>query len=62
MAYSITSFQNNLTNSLVALDTNFITYGALVPIPCSIVGTKHADTDSECCRASTDFDDFCLFE
>jgi len=40
MAYSITQFQNNLTNSLVALDTNFITYGALVPIPCSIVGTN----------------------
>ncbi len=40
MAYSITQFENNLTNSLVALDNNFTTFGALVPIPCSIIGTN----------------------
>src|SRR6266852_3503590 len=40
MVYSITQFENNLTNSLVALDNNFITYGALVQIPCSITGTN----------------------
>ncbi len=40
MVYSITQFENNLTNSLVALDNNFITFGALVPIPCSITGTN----------------------
>lgn len=40
MAYSITQFENNLTNSLVALDNNFVTFGALVPIPCSIAGTN----------------------
>jgi len=40
MAYSITQFENNLTNSLVALDNNFITFGALVPIPCGIAGTN----------------------
>jgi hypothetical protein len=38
MAYSITQFENNLTNSLVALDNNFTTFGALVPIPCTIAG------------------------
>jgi hypothetical protein len=38
MAYSITQFENNLTNSLVALDANFTTFGALVPIPCTISG------------------------
>ena len=40
MAYSITQFENNLVNSLVALDNNFTTFGALVPIPCSISGTN----------------------
>lgn len=40
MAYSITQFENNLTNSLVALDNNFITAGAQAPIPCSIAGTN----------------------
>ena len=40
MAYSITQFQNNATNPLAALDNNFTTFGALVPIPCSIVGTN----------------------
>src|SRR5216684_3366170 len=40
MAYSITQFENNLTNSLVALDNNFTTFGALVPIPCTISGTN----------------------
>lgn len=40
MAYSITQFENNLQNSLVALDNNFTTFGALVPIPCSISGTN----------------------
>ena len=40
MAYSLTQFENNLTNSLIALDNNFTTFGALVPIPCSIAGTN----------------------
>ncbi len=40
MAYSITQFENNLSNSLIALDNNFTTFGALVPIPCSIAGTN----------------------
>ena len=40
MAYSITQLENNLTNSLVALDNNFTTFGALVPIPCGISGTN----------------------
>lgn len=40
MAYSITQFENNLTNSLQALDNNFITFGALAPIPCAIAGTN----------------------
>lgn len=40
MAYSITQFENNLQNSLVALDNNFTTFGALVPIPCGISGTN----------------------
>jgi hypothetical protein len=40
MAYSITQFENNLANSLVALDNNFTTFGALVPIPCAISGTN----------------------
>lgn len=40
MAYSITQFQNNTSNSLVALDNNFTTFGALVPIPCTIAGTN----------------------
>jgi hypothetical protein len=40
MAYSITQFENNLSNSLVALDQNFTTFGALVPIPCGISGTN----------------------
>ena len=40
MAFSITQFENNTTNSLVALDNNFTTFGALVPIPCSVSGTN----------------------
>jgi hypothetical protein len=40
MAYSITQFQNNTTNQLSALDNNFTTFGALVPIPCGIAGTN----------------------
>jgi len=40
MAYSITQFENNLTNPLSALDNNFTTFGALVPIPCSVAGTN----------------------
>jgi hypothetical protein len=40
MAYSITQFENNTQNSLVALDNNFTTFGALVPIPCAIAGTN----------------------
>jgi hypothetical protein len=41
MAYSITQFQNNTTNQLSALDNNFVTYGALVPIPCGVAGTNN---------------------
>lgn len=40
MAFSITQFENNLQNSLVALDNNFTTFGALVPIPCTVSGTN----------------------
>ena len=40
MAYSLTQFENNLTNPLQALDNNFTTFGALVPIPCSVAGTN----------------------
>jgi hypothetical protein len=40
MAYSITQFENNATNALQALDNNFTTFGALVPIPCSVAGTN----------------------
>ena len=40
MAYSITQFQNNAINQLSALDNNFTTFGALVPIPCGIAGTN----------------------
>lgn len=40
MAYSITQFENNLTNPLAALDNNFTTFGALVPIPCTVAGTN----------------------
>jgi len=40
MAYSITQFENNLTNPLSALDNNFTTFGALVPIPCNVAGTN----------------------
>lgn len=40
MSYSITQFENNLTNNLAALDNNFTTFGALVPIPCGVSGTN----------------------
>ena len=40
MVYSITQFENNAVNQLSALDTNFTTFGALVPIPCVISGTN----------------------
>jgi hypothetical protein len=40
MAYSITQFENNLTNPLAGLDNNFTTFGALVPIPCGMSGTN----------------------
>lgn len=40
MAYSITQFENNLQNDLSALDNNFVTFGALVPIPCGISGVN----------------------
>jgi len=40
MSYSITQFENNQQNSLVALDNNFITFGALTPIPCTVAGTN----------------------
>ncbi len=40
MAYSITQFENSTTASAVALDNNFTTLGALVPIPCGVAGTN----------------------
>lgn len=40
MSYSITQFQNSTQNQLSALDNNFTTFGALVPIPCSVAGTN----------------------
>ena len=40
MSFSITQFENNTTNQLSALDNNFTTFGALVPIPCSVSGTN----------------------
>lgn len=40
MAYSITQFQGAPTASAIALDNNFTTFGALVPIPCVISGTN----------------------
>lgn len=41
MAYSITQFQNSAgPDQLSALDNNFTTFGALVPIPCGIAGTN----------------------
>jgi hypothetical protein len=40
MAYSITQFENNLQNSLVALDNNFITLSAADMIPCTVTGTN----------------------
>jgi hypothetical protein len=40
MAYSIAQFENNTTNQLAALDNNFITFGALVPIPVTVSGTN----------------------
>lgn len=40
MTYSITQFENNLSNPLVALDSDFTTFGALVQIPCAIAGTN----------------------
>jgi hypothetical protein len=40
MAYSITQFQNSVVAQAAALDNNFATFGALVPIPCTISGTN----------------------
>jgi hypothetical protein len=40
MVYSITQFENNTTNQLSALDNNFVTFGALVPIPCIVAGSN----------------------
>ena len=40
MGYSITQFEGSTTASAVALDANFTTFGALVPIPCGIAGTN----------------------
>ncbi len=40
MAYSLTQFENNLTNSLVALDNNTLTLSAAAPIPCTVSGTN----------------------
>jgi hypothetical protein len=40
MSYSITQFQNSTQDQLSALDNNFTTFGALVPIPCSVAGTN----------------------
>lgn len=40
MAFSITQFQNNTQNQLAALDNNFTTFGALVPIPVGVSGSN----------------------
>lgn len=40
MSYSITQFESNAQNQLSALDNNFTTFGALVPIPCAVSGTN----------------------
>jgi hypothetical protein len=40
MAFSLTQFENNTQNSLVALDNNTITLSAQAPIPCTIAGTN----------------------
>lgn len=40
MAYSLTQFENNTTNSLVALDNNFTTVSGQAPIPCTVSGSN----------------------
>jgi hypothetical protein len=40
MSYSLSQFENDLQNSLTALDNNFTTFGALTPIPCTLTGTN----------------------
>ena len=40
MSYSLTQFENNLQNSLVALDVNTQTLSAAAPIACSVSGTN----------------------
>jgi hypothetical protein len=40
MAYSLTQFENNLQNSLVALDNNILTLSAAAPISCNVAGTN----------------------
>lgn len=40
MAYSLTQFENNTTNELGALDNNFTTTQAALPIPCLVAGTN----------------------
>ena len=40
MAYSLTQFENNLTNPLQALDVNIQTLSAAAPISCGVAGTN----------------------
>jgi hypothetical protein len=40
MAFSLTQFQNNVQNSLAALDNNFVTLSAADTIACAIAGTN----------------------
>ena len=40
MSYSLTQFENNTQNSLVALDVNIQTLSAATPIPCAVSGTN----------------------
>jgi hypothetical protein len=40
MVYSLTQFENNLQNSLVALDNNILTLSAAAPISCTVAGTN----------------------
>jgi hypothetical protein len=40
MSYSLTQFENNIQNSLVALDVNISTLSAATPISCGVSGTN----------------------
>jgi hypothetical protein len=40
MTYTITQFANDTTPALPDLDQNFLAFGVLAPIPCSVAGTN----------------------